>query len=202
MGHATSSLARSRSRVSAEAVVAAGLALLPLAACGGERAEEEGAPGDTAAAARPEEATYPYDFSDRQRRAVTNFLRNRPDWRLLTEDDNASPLLERQQRQNSGYRPYFAEGDLSGDGQPDFALVFDAGERWKAVWFRGTERGYVQGQPVIEASWLDEGGLFVQGGDLVLGRFFSDHLEVYRWDPEKGRLRRHVPDAPELRGGQ
>lgn len=167
-----------------------------LAGCGGERADES-VPPDTADGG--EAASLPYDFSSEQAEAVSRFLRGRRGWRLVTASDNENPLLERQQRDDPGYEPYFVEGDLTGDDAPDFALAFDTGDGWRVVWFRRADRGYVQGQPVIHADWLDEGGLFVRDGDLVLGTFFTDRLQIYRWEPESNRLRHVTPEAPELR---
>lgn len=168
------------------------LALGAAAGCG-ERAAEEGAgtAGDTASAPDYESMTFAYEFDAAQKRAVGPFLEAREGWRLAVSSDNANPLLGRMKRDRPEYEPYLAEADLDADGDEDFALALTNGSgAFRVVWFRRVGGGYAPPQPVASASWLDQGGLFVDEGDLLVGEFYTDRAERYAWNPEARSLER------------
>lgn len=181
----------------AVAVILAAWTLGALAGCGGDREEEE---TEEAAPERDyAEISFPYEFTPEQKRAVGRFLEGREGWRLALDSDNTNPLLGRMKREDPGYQPYLAQADFTGDGREDFALAVtnDAG-LFRVVWFRNAGSQYAPPQPVANASWLDEGGLFVKDGDLLVGAFFSDRVQRYAWNPEARRLERQEV-AGELR---
>lgn len=161
-----------------------------IAGCGGDRR----APEDEAESpARPdyESMSFPYDFEPAQKRAVGRYLESRPDWRLAVASDNTSQFLGRMKQDRPDYEPYFAEGDITGDGEEDFALAVTNGSgAFRVVWFRGTGSGYAPPQPVTNASWLNEGGLVLKGGALLIGKFDADGAQRYTWNAEARRLDR------------
>lgn len=172
-------------------------ALLPLAlalaaGCGERAVEEETATaGDTAATPDYEGMSFAYEFDAAQKRAVGAFLEAREGWRLAVPSDNKNPLLGRMKRDRPEYEPYFAEGDLDADGDEDFALALTNGSgAFRVVWFRRVGSGYGPPQPVASVSWLDQGGLFVDEGDLLVGEFYTDRAERYAWNPETRSLER------------
>lgn len=184
------------------AAVMAALLVALAGSCGGERGADE----DTAATADTttaepdyESLSFPYELEAAQKRAVGRLLDQRPGWRLAVNSDNASDLLGRMKRDDPAYEPYLLEGDLDGDGQDDLvvALTNDSGT-FRVIWFRRAGREYAPAQPVTNASDLEDGGLFLKDGDLLIGRFFSDVAQRYAWDAERRRLVRQ-PVGPELR---
>lgn len=168
------------------------LALGAPAGCGDRAVEGEAEDaGQTASTPDYESMTFAYEFDAAQKVAVGPFLEAREGWRLAVASDNANPLLGRMKRDRPDYEPYFAEGDLDDDGDEDFALALTNGRgAFRVVWFRRVGSGYAPPQPVASASWLDQGGLFVDEGDLLVGEFYSDRAERYAWNPEARGLER------------
>lgn len=182
---------RARLKAARTTAVLIGLTGTMAAACGGDRAEDAGE--QTAAAARPdyENMSFPYEFEPAQKRAVGRYLERLDGWRLAVTTDNTNQLLGRMKRDQPGYQPYFAEGDITGDGKEDFALVLTNGSgAFRVVWFRSTGSAYGPPQPVANVAWLDQAGLFVQDGDLLVGEFDTDRSQRYRWNAEARRLER------------
>lgn len=167
------------------------LALGPAAGCGDRAVEEEAEGAGETSTPDYESMNFAYEFDAAQKRAVGPFLETREGWRLAVASDNANPLLGRMKRDRPEYQPYFAEGDLDDDGDDDFALALTNGRgAFRVVWFRRVGSGYGPPQPLASASWLDQGGLFVDDGDLLVGEFYTDRAERYAWNPETRSLER------------
>ena len=177
-------------RLRATMTLAAVAGLISCAACRGDRpAPEE----ETAESSLPdyESMSFPYDLEPPQKRAIGRYLESRPDWRLALAEDNTSQLLGRMKRDRPDYEPYFAEGDITGDGERDLVLAVTNGSgAFRVVWFRGTGTGYAPPQPVTNASWLNEGGIILKDGDLLIGEFYTDAAQRYAWNAEARRLER------------
>lgn len=133
-------------------------------------------------------------FSADERGAVDALLARRRGWRLATLADHGDTAGVRELRaREAGYHPYVRRGDWNRDGHRDLAIVLVRGDRYEAWWIPGSARGPGAAHALGETTTLRAGGLFEFGGELAIGPFESDAIDLYRWDARTATLEL-VPD--------
>jgi hypothetical protein len=113
----------------------------------------------------------------------------------VAEDDDATPSEDRDDLQDlyGTYHPYFARGDLNGDGRIDFAQAFveNGPEGWfhVAVFFGTPDGGF---DPPV---WVEH-AVSLAGGDLSIERdlvivvpdLSLDEARRWRWNTQERRF--------------
>jgi len=132
--------------------------------------------------------------------ALKALLLQHPTARLALDRDNQNRWLDTLQKTDSTYHPYFAVGDLNGDGRVDLVVtLYDssaaAKDHFVLYYVPGTERGFGPPQELGRTDWLANAGLFVDHGVLSVGEFYSDVSVTYHWDSLTHQLSRAPCDT-------
>ena len=120
--------------------------------------------------------------------AVAKILAANPGWHLGTNSDCTNPMLHERLSDNPTFQAYRAHGDVDGDGRDDRVFVVIKGDSGKLYWVPGREDGFDVPRLMAVLDWVREGGLAMQRGDVVFGRFFSDVAMRWRWNRDKGQF--------------
>ena len=118
--------------------------------------------------------------------AVAQILNSNPGWHLGTNDDCTNPMLRERLSDNPSFQAYRAHGDIDGDGTDDRVFVVIKGDSGKVYWVPGREDGFDSPRLMAALDWIRDGGVSVQRGGVVFGRFFSDVALGWRWNRDKG----------------
>ena len=151
-------------------------AILVLAACGGTSIQSV--------------------FSPTQRAAVDDFLREHPKAELVQTSDCTSPDLDKFVSENPNYRPYYAEGDFTGDGSFDFVIATKSAGAYDLWLFPGAGADYKAPQNFATLTWLHEGGFIVRGRNLYVGTLYGDTGNFYSWEASINRFAIISNDQP------
>lgn len=132
---------------------------------------------------------FPYvNLKSDQNIALTKFLAENKDWQIAESSDNTSSSLQEYQQENPGYEPYFVNGDMTGDGISDFAVVLKNGKIRGLVFFKGLSNNEFLPQWLSKNVFINTGGLFAKKNGLWLGEFYTDNISVLEWDSKKNMM--------------
>jgi hypothetical protein len=129
--------------------------------------------------ARPTPTRKVYPFTEAERQAVEDLLKEQPGWRVAISADNAAPDLAAQRREQPGYEPYFVR--FPRGSHPDFAVVLVRSAQYSVYWFRADSGRYCPFE-VTSADWLRTAGLHLRGDTLEVAPFHSDEIFAFAWD--------------------
>ena len=127
--------------------------------------------------------------------ATTSLVDSNPGWHLGGPADCKSPFLKDMLAGDSTYHPYRAAADFNGDGLLDQAAVLIKGDSGRIFWFPARNGGYDSAQLLGAVDWITEGGLVVRDRDVLFGKFYSDVVTVWEWNPSIRQLE-VVPEPP------
>lgn len=124
------------------------------------------------------------------REIIDHWLAHRPDLRLATDADSSKEgLAETRKEEGRNYHPYYAVGDINGDGKGDFAVAFVRKRKSKWPFVLAIFNGLLnrESRPAfITDEDLSDGGFFLsprvkpREGRLKYGPFSSDDCVIVR----------------------
>ncbi|MEX2116477.1 MAG: hypothetical protein WEB37_06305 [Bacteroidota bacterium] len=135
-------------------------------------------------------------LSPAQRFAVEDLLREHKNAELVQPTECTNSLLARYQSEHPNYSPYYAEADFNGDGSLDFVIATKVAGAYDLWLFLGSVTEYRRPENFLTLTWLNEGGLIVQGRNLFVGKFYSDDGTTFAWDSMAGRFALYSPEMP------
>jgi hypothetical protein len=123
------------------------------------------------------------------REVLAAWLQKQPNFRLATEADckNKTGLAATRDEYGLTYQPYYAAGDLNGDGREDFAVALidrqKRSRRFAIAIFNGPHTTKTTATPSFLTTGFDlsDGGLVLRSGNpLIAGVFQSDDCVILR----------------------
>jgi hypothetical protein len=109
---------------------------------------------------------------------------------MAADSDCLNPYLPQYQGDHPGYHPYFAVGDVNGDGRDDLIVGLAKGGVLRLYGMVGRPTGYARAFALDPLDWLAQAGVLIQDHGISVQVLYSDESVSFHWDPRAHRLRR------------